>query len=242
MIRRATANDIPDSGADESLIRICALKKAYGCSVPFIQYYTDEAGGFLSIMDGVGILYAPDLTEEWAMFLRMNPDIRTVHCPFHLGKTLLTDNNWQGRGGEVLLYNGSSIPPTDSICVSPYLPDVYALLQDHFPGIPPLEYWYPDVSHRLRHGCCHIGCIIRENRVISTAMTVAETDTAVILGQVATDTAYRRQGMAATCIKSVVNACQGKSLYILPINEQAARLYRNLGFSPCGSWMELNKL
>ena len=241
MIRRATAADIPDSGHDESLIRICSLKKAYGCDVPFIQYFTDGTGGFLSVMDGVGVLHAPALTDEWEIFICMNPDIRTLHCPGHIGHSLLESGNWQGRVGEVLLYNGPTPVMDNTVCTSPHLPDVYALLQNHFPNVPPLDYWYPDVSHRVRHNCCHIGCIIHENQVVSTAMTVAETDTAAILGQVATATSHRRQGLAAACIKSILTACEAKSLYILPIHEQAAHLYRNLGFSPCGSWAELQK-
>lgn len=242
MIRRATAIDIPDYGTDESLIRIIALKKAYGYEASFIQYFTDEMGGFLSIMDGVAVLYVPALSDEWQMFLRMNPDIRRLHCPAFVGQPLLDSAIWQGGVGEVLRYEGVVPTPQSDVCSSPYLPDVYALLRDHFPHIAPLEYWYPDVSHRVRHGCCHIGCVLRENRVVSTAMTVAETDNTAILGQVATDPAYRRQGMAVTCIKSVIEACKGMSLYILPVNEYAAQLYRKIGFSLCGHWAELEKI
>lgn len=242
MIRRALATDIPDSGNDESLIRICALKKAYGCDVSFIQYFTDDDEGFLSVMDGVGVLYAPAITDELQVFLSMNPDIHTLHCPGAIGQALLESGDWQGRVGDVLLYNGPLVSQDPSVCTSPYLPDVYALLQENFPHVAPLDYWYPDVSHRVRHDCCHIACIIRDNRVISTAMTVAETDSAAILGQIATAPAFRRQGMAAACIKSILSACKDKQLYILPITEQAAHLYRSLGFTPCGSWAELQKI
>lgn len=242
MIRRATAIDIPDYGDDESLIRIIALKKAYGCDVQFVQYFTDEMGGFLSIMDGVAVLYAPALTDEWQMFLQMHPDIRRLHGPAFVGQPLLNSGIWQGGVGEVLRYEGAVTPQEPDVCQSPYLPDVYALLQEHFPHVPPLEYWYPDVSHRVRHHCCHIGCILRDNRVVSTAMTVAETDHAAILGQVATAAAYRRQGMAVTCIKSVISACKGMELYILPVDEYASQLYRKIGFSLCGNWAELEKI
>ena len=127
------------------------------------------------------------------------------------------------------------------VCTSPYLPDVHALLAVYFPGIASLDYWYPDASHRVRHGGCHIGCIIQNNAVISTAMTVAETPTEAIIGQVATHAAFRRQGLASKCIKSVIFQCKGKTLYILPLNESAAELYRNLGFVECGTWTELQK-
>lgn len=242
MIRQAMEQDIPQHATDETLIRIIALKIAYGCNVSFIQFFTDENGGYLSIMDDVGLLYVDQLTDEWCAFLQMNPMIRTLHCPGLIGQKLMKNSNWQGRVGEVLRYCGPEEIPSDDVCVTPYLPDVHALLGQCFPGVSSLNFWYPDASHRIRHDCCHIGCIQRDNRIVSTAMTVAETETAGIIGQVATVPGFRRQGMAEKCIKSVISQCKGKSLYILPLNEYAKNLYLKMGFVPCGSWAELNKL
>jgi len=241
MIRRATAAEIPDSAVNESLIRICALKEAYEGDVPFIQFFTDDSGGYLSIMDGVGILYSQELSDEWSLFLHMNPDIRILHCPGNIGGLLADEFGWQGREGVVMKYAGGRLDGDPTICTSPHLPDVYHLLQECFPGIAPLEYWYPDASHRLRHGQCHIGCIMRDEQVVSTAMTVAETETEAILGQVATAAPFRRQGMAETCIKSVIFQCKGKTLYILPLNDTAQKLYTKLGFTEYGTWAELHK-
>lgn len=242
MIRRATSEEIPVTGTDECLIRIASLKNTYGWDAPFIQFFTDGSGGLLSIMDGVAILHVSELTEEWQIFLEMNPDIHTLHCSGVVGRILTESACWQGRVGEVMHYNRSA--PNNSppdVCAQPYLPDVYALLERHFPGISSLNYWYPDASHRMRHGCCHIGCILRDNRVVSTAMTVAETPSEAIIGQVATDPAFRRQGMAVTCVNAVISQCKGKELYILPIHEKAMRLYQKLGFVTCGTWAELEK-
>jgi predicted GNAT family acetyltransferase len=72
-------------------------------------------------------------------------------------------------------------------------------------------------------------------------MTVAETITEAIIGQVATAKKARRQGYASICVKSIISQCEGKTLYILPIDENAAGLYSKIGFVPCGSWFELEK-
>lgn len=242
MIRRATADEVPNGGRDECLIRIASLKNAYGCDAPFIQFFTDERGGFLSVMDGVGVLYTPRLTDEWQLFLGMNPDIRSLHCPGTVGYALLKTKLWQGRVGDVMEYVGNIQEKSEDICVTPYLPDVYSLLEQHFPGMAPLAYWYPDASHRIRHGCCHIGCVIRDGKVVSTAMTVAETPTEAIIGQVATDPNFRKRGFARKCVESTIAQCKGKSLYILPLHEIAAELYQKLGFAVCGTWAELHKL
>ena len=242
MIRRASNTDIPNGGCNECLIRIAALKHTYGCDTPFIQFFTDDIGGLLSIMDGVAILDVSEVSDEWRIFLEMNPDIRTLHCSGTVGCTLMETAHWQGRVGDVMRYNGIPRETPLDVCTQPYLPNVHALLEQHFPGMSTLNYWYPDASHRIRHGYCHMGCIIREDRVVSTAMTVAETPSEAIIGQVATDPAFRQQGMAGTCVNAVISQCKGKSLYILPIHETAMRLYQKLGFVTCGTWAELDKL
>ncbi len=242
MIRKALETDFPTSATDECLIRICGLKNAYGSDVPFIQFFTDGQGCFLSVMDGVGVFYARELTDEWHLFLQMNPDIRSLHCSGHIGDSLLNTSMWQGRRGIVMRFDGSAEDMDPLVCTEPYLPDVYELLKENFESISDFNYWYPDVSHRVRHGCCHIACVIQANRVISTAMTVAETEQEAIIGQVATDSAFRHRGLAGKCVKSTIFQCKGKTLYILPIHDQAAKLYRQLGFIECGTWTELQKL
>ena len=241
MIRVATAADIPHSASDECLIRIISYRRAYGCDVPFIRYYTDEAGGYLAIMDGAGVLHLPQLTEEWCAFLSMCLDIHTLHCAGPVGRQLQENGGWQGREGVVMRYAAERPAPSDAVCTNPYLPKVYALLEDNFPGVSSLNDWYPDVSHRVRHQCCHIACIQSNDHIVSTAMTVAETITEAIIGQVATAKKARRQGYASICVKSIISQCEGKTLYILPIDENAAGLYSKIGFVPCGSWFELEK-
>lgn len=245
MIRLACADDFPTICHHEAQVRICGLRHAYGLDVPFIQFYTDGNGSLLSIMDGVAVFYSDAPTEEWTSFITMNPAIRTIHTSIALAQALLAHTgNWQqGREGVVLQYNGPVIEqPTDPrINTSPYLPGVYALLQDHFPGISPLDYWYPDASHRIRHGYSHICTIQEKDLVVSTAMTVAETDNAAILGQIATHPDFRRLGLAQTCIKSVLFNCKGKVLYILPINDYARSVYEKMGFSLCGDWAEWHR-
>ena len=241
MIRLATASELPQHSEDESMIRIISWARAYG-DVAFIQYLTDDSGNYLAVMDGVGLFYAAELTDEWCCFLQMNPHIQTLHTSGIIGSHLLNTEQWQGEVGEILHFEGDCTKAMDVVCTNPRLPDVHALLSETFPGISPLNYWYPDASHRLRHECCHIGCILHDDKVVSTAMTVAETDTAAIIGQVATHTAFRRQGLAGKCIKSVISQCEGKQLYILPMHEAAAKLYHDLGFAVCGTWAEIHKL
>lgn len=242
MIRQAAETDFGVSIQDECAIRIHSLKRAYGIDAPFIRYYADDCGNLLSIMDGTAILYCETFTDEWLLFISMNPDIAHIHCSAVVGKALISTQQWQGREGVVLRYNGTPADFTAQVCETPNLPAVHALLSACFDEMSPLDAWYPDVSHRLRHNCAKIATIYDGDSVVSTAMTVAETDAFALIGQVATDSRYRGRGYAKTCINSLILRCKGKSLYILPMTDIARSLYENMGFTPCGEWAELQRI
>lgn len=240
MIYEATERDLTMAADDECFVRIQAQYLAYGF-VPFIRYYTDGCGSLLSVMDRVGIFYSPDITEEWQTFLYMNLDISVLHCSANNATRLMDSAQWRGRVGDVMIYTGGAVEQDDSVNTTPSLPKVHELLSLHFPQMPPLASWYPDVSHRIRHGRGHIATVMHRDDVVSTALTVAETDSSAILGQIVTAPAFRRQGMAQKCITALISLCKGKSLYILPINESAGKLYEKLGFKVTGGWAELER-
>lgn len=242
MIRIADDSDFSVLPCTESAVRIHALKRAYGMKMPFLRFYSDGEGALLSIMDGVGILNCPrETSEEWLAFLLMNPDIQTIHCPAENGQILLKSGMFEMEQGIVMTYDGDKTESPSGIVKNPHLPSVYALLKDHFEGISDFNAWYPDASHRVRHDCSRVACVCDGQQVISTAMTVAEIDTAAIIGQVATHPDHRRKGLAGRCIKSLISTCEGKTLYILPANENARLLYEKLGFRVHSAWMELHK-
>lgn len=242
MIRTANDTDFGSTATDERLIRIHSLKRAYGIDASFIRYYADGCGGLLSIMDGAGVLYCTENVDEWLIFVSMNPDVTRLHCSAEVGRQLMASGNWQGREGVVLKYEGDRdfAPPT--VCETPYLPQVHALLCECFDEMVLLNAWYPDVSHRIRHHCAKIATILDGEKVVSTAMTVAETDLAALLGQVATHSRYRGKGYAQTCINSLILRCKDKTLYILPMTDYAQSLYEKMGFVPNGDWAELQRV
>lgn len=242
MIRTAVESDFAVLPSDECAIRIHSLKRAYGLDVPFIHYYADDYGNLLSVMDGAGVLYCVDNMEEWLVFITMNPEINRLHCSAGFGRQLINSGNWQGRVGGVLKYAGERDFDTPDVCENPYLPQVHALLDSCFDSMASLNAWYPDVSHRIRHDCAKIATILGDEQVVSTAMTVAETDTAAVLGQVATHSDYRGRGYAKACINSLISRCKGKSLYILPMTDIAHSLYIKMGFAPDGEWAELQRI
>lgn len=243
MIRQANTKDFEQMISNESTLRVHALYEIYGLEAPFVRFYADGEGTLCSVMDGVGICGVDSsLSEEWMQFIGMNPDICTVHCPKSAGEAIHSYLGWHIRTGTVMKYCGNAVQSSqDGVCTNPSLPAVHALLATCFEPFSSLDAWYPDVSHRIRHGHGHIAAITEDERVISSAMTVAETKDQAILGQVATAADYRRQGLAGKCIKSLLLTMQGKSLYILPANASAQKLYEELGFCSWDTWTELRR-
>lgn len=243
MIRMANTTDFPFIGDTECAIRIQSLKAIYGCDVPFLRFYTDGEGSFLSLMDGVAVFFAAQpVSDEWMAFFAFQPEIVRVHTDATTGQQLAEIGGWSLTEGTTLKYAGEERGEDPDICQAPFLPDVYTLLAANFPHIAPFEAWYVDYSHRFRHGHCHVAAIMDKGKPVSVATTVAETETAAILGQVATDTAFRRRGYAAKCLFSLIYRCKGKQLYILPVNKYAEKLYISMGFRPESSWAELERV
>ena len=142
MIRKAIESDFPSVADNECLTRILGLRLAYGPDASFVQYFSDGKGGLMSLMDGVAILDLAEPTEEWTVFLGMNPGVVAIHCSDHVGNALISTGNWKGRVGETMVFSGESLEFLDNaVCNNPRLPAVYDLLKEHFPGISSFNYW-----------------------------------------------------------------------------------------------------
>ena len=256
MIRLAAEADFSACArpsATDGAVRIRSWHAAYGAQTRFLSSFTDGRGTFLSVMDGLAVF--ADLTgdaiggaavdEEWAAFIAMHPDIRRVRCARAAGERLAAAQHVPVTAGDVL--RCAVCPPagqTDGpVPVRTVRAEgVYRLLCDVFPdgALPPFDAFYVDLSHRLRHGLCRIAAVEDPpGTPLACAMTVAEAPDAVVIGAVATAPQRRRRGYASACIRALL-AEDARPALIAPNDDAAARLYRSLGFSPCGGWAELS--
>ena len=259
MIRLAAETDFSAFSAcshpavTDGAVRIRSWHAAYGTQTRFLSSFTDGRGTFLSVMDGFAVL--ADLTgeatdgaavdEEWAAFIAMHPDIRRVRCAHAAGERLAAALQAPVTAGEV--QRCDACPPsgrTDGLVPvrTVRAEGVYRLLCDAFPdgALPPFDAFYVDLSHRLRHGLCRIAAVEDPpGTPLACAMTVAEAPDAVVIGAVATAPQRRRRGYASACIRALL-AEDARPALIAPNDDAAARLYRSLGFSPCGGWAELS--
>lgn len=214
---------------------LAGYKEAYETSQPFLRFYGNETGGQLALMDGVATVeWPPEEGEELQYFLSAQPDIHTIRTSVPIANRLSQEWGTTPVVRPVMRCEASWEPVGQTM--TPSLRNLYPLLQKVFPEIPPFESWYVDVSHRMRHECCHICAVEVASGPVSSAMTVAEWRGGAMIGSVATDERHRGCGYASRCVVNLTSLLQhrGKTVYICPKNEGAQRLYERLGFVVCG--------
>ncbi|MFO7882026.1 MAG: GNAT family N-acetyltransferase [Kosmotogaceae bacterium] len=80
--------------------------------------------------------------------------------------------------------------------------------------------------------------IEKDNKVVSTASSTAESGAGAIIADVATRKKYRNKGYAKAIISKLCSdlLVEGKTPYILYDNPSAGKLYESIGFKKIGSW------
>lgn len=243
MIARLVGNEpMRWNACDEASLRQCAQFAAYGADTMFLRFYEDEQGNRLSILDNAAILHAVDDAEEMRLFLTMDPTVTTVRTDRKTASLLARDWHTEYQFEAVME------APADSV-VSPHvaavLPrEVYPLLKDGFgDSLPPFDAWYADVHHRYRRGLCRMIGVKEGDRLVATAMTVAECGDAALIGAVTTHADARGKGYASACVLTLSSMLQkeNKRVLLSPKNEYAHRLYDRIGFRVIGEWGSVKK-
>ncbi len=211
---------------------LLGYQKAYGTAQSFLQFYGDERGGQLAIMDGVATVLWHNDVEELQWFLSARADVHTVRCAGILAKVLVS-TGWKTTLRPVMHCQRETAQAGKT--QMPSIRELYSFLTSVFAEMPPFDEWYVDVSHRVRHGCCRICAVKNDDMIVASAMTVAEWDEGAVIGAVATHPEHRRRGLAARCVTDLTAMLQkeGKTVYICPKNDGAQRLYERLGFVCC---------
>lgn len=92
------------------------------------------------------------------------------------------------------------------------------------------------VRHCLEHG--RIFVAIAEGRIVSAALTTAETRELAMIGGVYTPPGFRYQGYASACMFAICQdlAADGKEACLFYDDPVAEGIYRRLGFKEMGYW------
>ncbi len=144
--------------------------------------------------------------------------------------------------GDVLTYVGDDkdILHCEIICPEPKM--YHKLLstcesEDFF--VPEYFGFISDVTRRINKNLCLMYGIIKNNELVSCAMTVSQTKTNVILGAVATHPEHRKNGYAGSIVKTLAEQfLHLDNVYIYTTVERNTRFYKSLGFKATGKWVK----
>ncbi len=122
------------------------------------------------------------------------------------------------------------------------LKDMYVLLKEVFGIDADFSYWFTDMSYKLRHGGASFCGVYEENRLISAAFSLFETEKSAIVSSVATDNSYRCRGYGERVVKTLLDKNFGKDVYVFTENEKTENWYKKMGFVPCKKWSEIENV
>ncbi len=230
MISLWTKPYLPDLSTAWQDTYVLSRFSAYGEKASFAPLYADDKGNFLSILDGNAFLCGPAIdVDEWSIFLSMRSDVSIISAERSIADAIAERLHKQVHVKKVMTLQNTLPAPSIALTI-PTPRQIYPLLTSVFGGtVPAFESWYVDVSHRIRHGLCKTIGVERDEKLVSTAMTVAESSVAMILGAVATDGEYRKQGFAGQCLRGLAQN-EDRKIMISPKNEYAESLYASMGF------------
>lgn len=101
--------------------------------------------------------------------------------------------------------------------------------------------WIADLSHRMRHDSAHLYGIYCDDKLVSGAFSLFETEKSAVISSVATLREYRHQGFGERVVKTVI-AENSKELFVFTENERTESWYKNMGFVPCEMWSEFENV
>ncbi len=144
--------------------------------------------------------------------------------------------------GDILTYFGNEKEVLHYEIISPEPKLYHELLltcesEDFF--VPDYLNFLSDVTRRISRNLCVMSGIIKENLLVSCAMTVSQTRNCVILGAVATHPDHRKMGYAGCVVKTIAEQFRYlDNVYIYTTVERNTCFYKGLGFEVTGRWVK----
>ncbi|MBE6823841.1 MAG: GNAT family N-acetyltransferase [Ruminococcaceae bacterium] len=144
--------------------------------------------------------------------------------------------------GDILTYfgNNKDILPYEIISPEPKVYHELLLTCESEDFIVPDYFnFLSDVTRRISRNLCVLSGIIKDNSLVSCAMTVSQTKNCVILGAVATHPDHRKHGYAGSVVKTLAEKFRHlNKVYIYTTVERNTRFYESLGFTISGKWVK----
>ena len=232
--------------ADPFVTRILSLYRAYGEEVTFVAFWEQETDGrtaaLISRFEDKFTLWltgGSDL-EEIAAFLRFQGARSVMHDSAYC---LELPDEAAVIAGQVLEYTGEDYI-SDLEIYEPEFKELYGLLQSCESPIfrvPEYLLFLSDLTHRRNRDKLSVAATDVCGVLASSVMTVSETESAAILGAVATRQDFRRRGLSRELVRTLATRLreQGRRVYVLSASDANTRFYINSGFTVIAGFREI---
>lgn len=222
-------------------VRISCQMNAYGFERDFLRiWFAENESGVvaaLSSFDGSVTLCA----SKEADF----EEIRALLCVIGFESLCAEKEVFELCGFELtskkrmFVYNGGE-EAYDAVQNSSEIKEVYKLISSSIENaFPKTEEAYlhflSDFTFRQRRGLARLKAISEDGKVLSCALTAAESDYAAIISGVACDETQRGKGIGKKTVLTLAGELkkENKEVYVIALNDSAGAFYEKIGFEQC---------
>ena len=228
------------SGQEAAKLRMESALCAYGTGRPFLSLYFQESGGRMSAaftcMDGAASVLSGPLTdwEELSSMLRAL-GCTQVFCERPAPSGIMTPLDT----GPVLRCCPGDAPEMDDARYDPSPTALYPVLAAAFGKqvLPPFDAWYPDFSHRQRHGTAH-SVLLQDKAGADAACALALTaGRGAYISGLAVLPGLQGQGFGGRALGALLHHLRRKgytAVFACTPDPARERFYLNRGFTGYG--------
>lgn len=220
--------------------RISCLYNCYSTDYDFVKFWkqTDDDGNIISAVsriDGDATLTSTgENAEEIHAFLRI-VGFCTVQCEKRIAELMGVKSSLDGY---VVEYKGSNNKIKEIQADNIFRPkEIYDIIKSaNLVGVGDYLPWLSDTTFRLNRGAAAVLSAQADGKTVACAMKLFSTETAVLLGAVATRPEYRGRGMAGSLVTRLAESENNKRVELLCKHDSIVEFYKSIGFEVKNEW------
>lgn len=220
--------------------RIACIYNCYSTDYDFVKFWkqTDDDGKIISAVgriDGDATLSSTgENAEELYTFLKI-VGFRTVQCEKKLAELM---GAVTALDGYVVEYNGNKNKIREIQAENVFRPkEIYDIIKSaKLVGVGDYLPWLSDTTFRLNRGATSALTASEDGKIVACAMRLFSTESAVLLGAVATRPEYRGRGLAGALVTKLAESEKNKRVELLCKHDSIVEFYKSLGFDVKNEW------
>lgn len=220
--------------------RIACLYNCYSTDYDFVKFWkqTDDDGNIISAVsriDGDATLSSTgENAEEICTFLKI-VGFRTVQCEKRITELMGEEPSLDGYVVEYIK-NRNDIKEVQADNI--FRPkEIYDIIKSaNLVGVGDYLPWLSDTTFRINRGVTSALSAVEDGKTVACAMKLFSTETAVLLGAVATRPEYRGRGLAGALVTRLAESEKNKRVELLCKHNSIVEFYKSIGFEVKNEW------